>query len=146
MGLALVRHGQYLQQNCSAYETLVGIADHQAAGRHSLITALIRCNGALVAATQLAPHATARRTMRYTHICRKDEAQALAGIPAPFVSAARDGLRCGCIPGDAWSQETICHLVRLAPEFLHQESGRRHHGVAQLAPAFLEGEVPLTEL
>jgi hypothetical protein len=39
--------------------------------------------------------------MNYTHIGLEDQAQALAGLPAPFASVVPDGLHYGCNPGGA---------------------------------------------
>jgi integrase len=87
------------------YETPEGIADFHAAGHHSHITGLVRHGATLVEAKELARHADVRQTMKYTHIGLEDQAQALAGLPAPFASAVRDGLQYGCISGGALSQE-----------------------------------------
>jgi hypothetical protein len=87
------------------YETPEGIADFHAAGRHSHITGLVRHGATLVEAKELARHADVRQTMKYTHIGLEDQAQALSGLPAPFASAARDGLHYGCISGGVLSQE-----------------------------------------
>ena len=82
-------------------ETHEGIADFHAAGRRSHIAGLLRNGATLVEARQLARHADVRQTMKYTHIGLEDQAQALAGPPAPFALAAPDGLRIGCAPGGA---------------------------------------------
>jgi site-specific recombinase XerD len=87
------------------YETPDGIADFHAAGRHSHITGLVRHGATLVEAKELARHADVRQTMKYTHIGLEDQAQALAGLPAPFASADPDGLHYGCNSGGALGQE-----------------------------------------
>ncbi len=86
------------------YETPDGIADFHAAGRHSHITGLVRNGATLVEAKELARHADVRQTMKYAHIGLDDQAQALAGLPAPFASAAPDWLRIGCAPGGVLGQ------------------------------------------
>jgi integrase len=86
------------------YETHKGLADFHAAGRHPHITWLVRNGATLVEAKELARHADVRQTMKYTHIGLEDQAQALAGLPAPFASAAPDGLRIGCAPGGVSGQ------------------------------------------
>ena len=53
----------------------------------------------LVEAKGLARHADVRQTMKYTHIGLEDQAEALAGLPAPFALAASDWLRIGCASG-----------------------------------------------
>jgi site-specific recombinase XerD len=68
------------------YETPDGIADFHAAGRHSHITGLLRHGATLVEARELARHADVRMTMKYTHIGLEDQAEALAGLPAPIAS------------------------------------------------------------
>ena len=87
------------------YETHEGIADFHAAGRHSHITGLLRNGATLVEARELARHADVRMTMKYTHIGLADQADALAGLPAPFASAAADGLHYGCISGGVLGQD-----------------------------------------
>jgi site-specific recombinase XerD len=86
------------------YETHDGLADFHAAGRHSHVTGLVKSGATLVEAKELARHADVRQTMKYTHIGLEDQAQALAGLPAPFASAASDGLRIGCAPGGVLGQ------------------------------------------
>ena len=66
-----------------AYETDAGIADFHAAGRHSHITELLRCGASLVEAKELARHSDVNMTMRYAHIGLRDQARALASLPAP---------------------------------------------------------------
>ena len=87
------------------YETHEGIADFHAAGRHSHITGLLRNGATLVEERELARHADVRMTMKYTHIGLADQAEALAGLPAPFASTAPDRLHYGCISGGALGQE-----------------------------------------
>ncbi len=77
------------------YETHEGIADFHAAGRHSHITGLLRNGATLVEARELARHADVRMTMKYTHIGLQDQADALAGLPAPFPSKTADWLGIG---------------------------------------------------
>ncbi len=66
-----------------AYETEVGIADFHAAGRHTHITELLRNGASLAEAKELARHSDIKTTMKYTHIGLKDQARAVAAIPAP---------------------------------------------------------------
>jgi len=76
-----------------AYETEDGVADFHAAGRHTHITELLR-NGATIAETrELARHTDVKMTMRYTHIGIKDQARALASLPAPSAISA-DASQC----------------------------------------------------
>jgi hypothetical protein len=60
MRLALLSHGQYLQQNCSAYESPEGIEDLHAADRHSHITGLVRHGATLLEAKETGPPPYAR--------------------------------------------------------------------------------------
>ena len=92
------------------YETHEGIADFHAAGRHSHITGLLRNGATLVEARELARHADVRMTMKYTHIGLADQAEALAGLPAPFASAAPDRLHYGCISGGAVGQQAAADV------------------------------------
>ena len=87
------------------YETPEGIADFHAAGRHSHFTGLVRHGATLVEAKELARHAEVRQTRKSTQIGLDDQAQAPAGLPAPFASAVRDGLQSGRISGGVLSQE-----------------------------------------
>ena len=93
------------------YETPEGIADFHAAGRHSHITGLVRHGATLVEAKELARHADVRQTMKYTHIGLEDQALALAGLPSPFASAARDGLHYGCTSGGVSGQELAASVT-----------------------------------
>jgi integrase len=65
------------------YETVDGIADFHAAGRHTHITQLLRNGATLAEARELARHSDVRMTMRYTHIGLNDQARALASLPSP---------------------------------------------------------------
>jgi hypothetical protein len=65
------------------YETVDGIADFHAAGRHSHITELLRNGVSLPEAKVLARHSDVNMTMRYTHIGIGDQAKAIAHLPAP---------------------------------------------------------------
>jgi site-specific recombinase XerD len=65
------------------YETEEGIADFHAAGRHTHITELLRNGATLPEAKELARHSDVNMTMRYTHIGIKDQAKAVANLPAP---------------------------------------------------------------
>ena len=77
------------------YETHEGIADFHAAGRHSHVTGLLRNGATIIEARELARHADVRMTMKYTHIGLEDQAEALAGLPAPFPSKTADWLGIG---------------------------------------------------
>ena len=61
-----------------AYETVDGIADFHAAGRHTYITQLLRSGVSVPEAKELARHSDVNMTMRYTHIGIDDQAEALA--------------------------------------------------------------------
>jgi site-specific recombinase XerD len=87
------------------YETHEGIADFHAAGRHSHITGLLRHGATLVEARELARHADVRMTMKYTHIGLEDQADALAGLPAPNTCKNADWLGIGWDSGGAQRQE-----------------------------------------
>jgi hypothetical protein len=65
------------------YETEEGIADFHAAGRHTHIPELLRNGATLPEAKELARHSDVNMTMRYTHIGIKDQAKAVANLPAP---------------------------------------------------------------
>ena len=83
------------------YETLDGIADFHAAGRHTYITQLILSGVSIPAAKELARHSEVNMTMRYTHIGIDDQAEALALLPwlvPPIEEAALHGR---CIFGGA---------------------------------------------
>lgn len=69
------------------YETAEGLADFHAAGRHSHITELLKNGASITEAKELARHTDVRTTMKYTHIGLKDQARALANLPAPGSSA-----------------------------------------------------------
>ena len=64
------------------YETVEGIADFHAAGRHSHITGLVRSGASLPEAQKLARHTDIKQTMRYAHIGIDDQAKAVANLPA----------------------------------------------------------------
>ncbi len=66
-----------------AYENEDGIADFHAAGRHTHITELLRNGASLAETKELARHSDIKTTMKYTHIGLKDQARAVAAIPAP---------------------------------------------------------------
>jgi integrase len=65
------------------YETEEGVADFHAAGRHTHITELLRNGATITEAKELARHTDVKTTMRYTHIGLRDQARALAFLPAP---------------------------------------------------------------
>ena len=65
------------------YRTSDGVADFHAAGRHTFVTQLLRSGATLPEAKELARHADVKMTMRYAHIGMKDQAKALALLPAP---------------------------------------------------------------
>jgi integrase len=73
------------------YETDDGIADFHAAGRHTHITELLRNGATLAEAKELARHTDVKMTMRYTHIGLRDQARALASLPAPAVTSGHAG-------------------------------------------------------
>ena len=87
------------------YETPDGIADFHAAGRHSHITGLVRSGASIMEAKELARHADIRQTVKYTHIGMEDRAEALAGLPSPFLSADADCLHYVCNSGGVLRQE-----------------------------------------
>lgn len=64
------------------YENQDGIADFHAAGRHTHITELLRNGATLPEAQKLARHTDVKMTMRYAHIGIKDQADAVAKLPA----------------------------------------------------------------
>lgn len=68
------------------YRTSDGVADFHAAGRHTFVTQLLRNGATLPEAKELARHADVKMTMRYAHIGMKDQAKALASLPAPLVT------------------------------------------------------------
>ena len=69
------------------YETDEGIADFHAAGRHTLITELVRSGAPLPVVQRQARHSDIKMTMRYTHVGIHDQAKALAALPVPQSSA-----------------------------------------------------------
>ena len=77
------------------YETPDGVADFHAAGRHSYVTGLLRNGATFTEARELARHADVRMTMKYTHIGLEDQAEALAGLPAPNTCRNADWLGIG---------------------------------------------------
>jgi site-specific recombinase XerD len=83
------------------YETADGVADFHAAGRHSYVTGLLRHGATLTEARELARHADVRMTMKYTHIGLEDQAEALAGLPAPNTCKNADWLGIGWKNGGA---------------------------------------------
>ncbi len=68
------------------YRTSEGVADFHAAGRHTFVTQLLRSGATLPEAKELARHADVKMTMRYAHIGMKDQAKALASLPAPSLT------------------------------------------------------------
>ena len=68
------------------YRTSEGVADFHAAGRHTFVTQLLRSGATLPEAKELARHSDIKMTMRYAHIGMKDQAKALASLPAPKVT------------------------------------------------------------
>jgi hypothetical protein len=66
------------------FETPDGIADFDAAGRHSHITGLVRSGATIMEAKELARHADIRQTAKYTHLGMEDRAESLAGLLFPF--------------------------------------------------------------
>lgn len=70
------------------YRTSEGVADFHAAGRHTFVTQLLRSGATLPEARELARHADVKMTMRYAHIGMKDQAKALASLPAPKVACS----------------------------------------------------------
>jgi len=83
------------------YGTPKGIADFRPAGRHSHITGLMRSGASIMEAKELARHADIRQTAKYTHIGKKDRAEALGNLPSPLISARDDCLRIVCMSGGA---------------------------------------------
>jgi integrase len=71
------------------YETVDGIADFHASGRHSYVTGLLRNGATITEARELARHSDVRMTMKYTHIGLEDQARALAALPAPGANQQR---------------------------------------------------------
>ncbi len=69
-----------------AYETVDGVADFHAAGRHTYITELLRNGATLPEAKELARHSDVKMTMRYTHVGLEDRARALSGLPVPVLA------------------------------------------------------------
>ena len=67
------------------------VADFHAAGRHTHITELLRNGVSVAEAKELARHSDVRMTMKYTHIGIKDQAKAIAKLPA-----AQSWLHYGC--------------------------------------------------
>ena len=65
------------------YVTKEGVADFHASGRHTYITGLLRNGASITEARELARHTDVKMTMKYTHIGLKDQARALASLPAP---------------------------------------------------------------
>lgn len=72
-----------LERGGIQYETVDGIADFHAAGRHTHITELLRNGATLPEAKELARHSDVNMTMRYTHIGIADQARAVAKLPSP---------------------------------------------------------------
>ena len=72
------------------YRTDEGVADFHAVGRHTHITELLRNGASLAEAKELARHTDVRMTMKYTHIGLEDQAEALAGLPAPWQEYGRN--------------------------------------------------------
>ena len=70
------------------YQNDEGIADFHAAGRHTHITELLRNGASLAEAKELARHSDIKTTMKYTHIGLKDQARAVAALPAPHTPRA----------------------------------------------------------
>jgi len=82
-----------------AYETVDGIADFHAAGRHTYITQLLRSGVSVPEAKELARHSDVNMTMRYTHIGIDDQAEALARLPRLGAVAGQSALHGRCISG-----------------------------------------------
>lgn len=65
------------------YETLDGIADFQATGRHTLITELLRNGVSLPVVKGLARHTDVKMTIRYAHIGIADQEAAVSNLHVP---------------------------------------------------------------
>ena len=87
------------------YETPEGTADFHAAGRHTYITELFRNGASVTEARELARHSDVKMTMKYTHIGLKDQANALANVPAPKI-----------LPADDADETTPAEPIRAEPD------------------------------
>ncbi len=63
------------------YETVEGIADFHASGRHTHITELLRNGTSIPEAMKLARHSDVKMTMKYTHIGIEDQHEAVQNLP-----------------------------------------------------------------